>query len=216
MTRLMRRECFRYNPASTEGIIRPLQFKVILMLSRILLFLILVAGISAVAEAQSERPGRPRQTSNRPNTQRGRADDSKIMVGTPEAEMLARQDIKASERDHEENLDRAREAAQLSTEIRDSYLHNKAFSRTEQKKLERLEKITRKIRSAAGGSDGDVTLEDTPTQIEPALSRLAEVSEKIRKIVEKTPRQVISAAVIERSNELLEIIRYVRSFTRST
>ncbi|HUQ30832.1 MAG TPA: hypothetical protein VM095_01875, partial [Pyrinomonadaceae bacterium] len=139
--------------------------------------------------------------------------DSGILVGTPEEEMLARRDVRAAEKDHQENLERAREAAQLSTEIRDSFLHNKAFSRVEEKKLERLEKLTRKIRSEAGGSDGEVTLDDVPTQMEPAVTRLAEISDKMRKVVEKTPRQVISAAAIERANELLEIIRYIRRFT---
>ncbi|HEX8919844.1 MAG TPA: hypothetical protein VF766_00105, partial [Pyrinomonadaceae bacterium] len=79
---------------------------------------------------------------------------------------------------------------------------------------ERLEKLTRKIRSEAGGSDGEVTIENMPSQIEPALTRLTEICDKLRQVVEKTPRQVISAAVIERANELLEIIRYVRIFTR--
>ena len=50
--------------------------------------------------------------------------------------------------------------------------------------------------------------------MEPALSRLTEVTDKMRKVVEKTPRQVVSAAVIDRANELLEIIRYIRTFTR--
>jgi hypothetical protein len=134
------------------------------------------------------------------------------MVGSPEEEMLARRDVRVAEKEHQENLERAREAAQLSTEIRDSFLHNKALGRAEEKKLERLEKLTRKIRSEAGGSDGEVTLEDVPTQMEPALVRMAEVTDKMRKVVEKTPRQVISAATIERANELLEIIRYVRKF----
>jgi hypothetical protein len=134
-------------------------------------------------------------------------------MGSPEQEMLVRQDLKAAEKDHQENLERAREATQLSTEIRDAYLHNQALGRIEVKKLERLEKITRKIRSEAGGSDGDEVLEKPPVQIEPALSRLTEISDKMRNGVEKTPRQVISASVIEQANELLEIIRYIRTFT---
>jgi vacuolar-type H+-ATPase subunit I/STV1 len=187
------------------------------MLLRTLLLLILAFGLCVVAQAQSSRkPARPQQNPNDAvSAEKGApGNDSKIMVGSPEAEMLARQDVKAAEKDHQENLERAREAAQLSTEIRDAYLHNKAFGRIEQKKLERLEKITRKIRSEAGGSDGEVTIEDVPTQIEPALTRIAEISEKMRKVVEKTPRQVVSASVIERANELLEVIHYLRTVTR--
>ena len=187
------------------------------MLLRTLFLLALVTGFSLVAQAQKAGPIRQAQpakdagsvdaSSNRP--------DSKIMVGSPEAEMIARQDLKAAEKDYRENLERAREAAQLSTEILEAYQHNKAFGRIEEKKLERLEKLTRKIRSEAGGSDGEMTLEDVPAQIEPALTRLTEISDKLRKGVETTPRQVVSAAVIERANELLEIIRYVRSFART-
>jgi vacuolar-type H+-ATPase subunit I/STV1 len=185
-----------------------------LLLQRTMLFLALVIGAAGLAQAQQKTPPpRPRanpvsadKNSNRP--------DSDIMVGSPEAEMMARQEIKAARKDYEENLERAREAAQLSTELRDAYLQNKVFGRTEQKKLERLEKITRKIRSEAGGSDGDTTLENVPMQIEPALTRLTEVSEKMRDGVEKTPRQVVSASVIERANELLEVIRFIRTYTR--
>lgn len=186
------------------------------MLFRTLLLLTFVIGLSCVAQAQSRKPARSvRNPNDAVSAEKATpGPDSNIMVGSPEAEMLARQDVRAAEKDHQENLERAREAAQLSTEIRDAYLHNKAFSRTEQKKLERLEKITRKIRSEAGGSDGEVTIEDVPTQIEPALTRIAEISEKMRNVVEKTPRQVVSASVIERANELLEIIHYLRTFTR--
>ncbi|MDX6693656.1 MAG: hypothetical protein QOF02_1259 [Blastocatellia bacterium] len=128
--------------------------------------------------------------------------------------MKARRDIKFLEKERRENLDRAREAAQLGTEIRDSFLKNQTLSRTEIKKLERLEKLTRKIREEAGGSDSDVVIENPPRQLEAAVGRMADISEEMRKGVEKTPRQVISASVIERTNELLEIIHFARAFVR--
>jgi vacuolar-type H+-ATPase subunit I/STV1 len=180
--------------------------------TRALLFLVLAISLTGAAQAQRREPVNP-QRDNPMNAEKGRS-ESDVKIGSPQAEMLARQDIRAAQKDYEENLERAREAAQLSTEIRNSYLQNRAFGRTEQKKLERLEKVTRKIRSEAGGSDGDVTLENAPSQIEAALERLAELSEKMRKGVEKTPRQVVSATVIERANELLEIIRYVRAYAQ--
>jgi len=183
-----------------------------MLILRTLLFVALVA--CAAAEARAQRPKLPDNADVGADQARPGRGRSRIMVGSPEDEMMARQDIKALEKDYQDNVERAREAAQLSTEIRDAYVHNKAFGRTEQKKLERLEKLARKIRSEAGGSDGDVTIEDVPSQMEPALARLTEVSDKVREGVEKTPRQVVSASVIEQANELLEIIRYVRGFTR--
>jgi hypothetical protein len=50
--------------------------------------------------------------------------------------------------------------------------------------------------------------------MDPALKRLSEASTELRKAVEKTPRQVVSATVIERANEILEIIRFIRNSTR--
>jgi hypothetical protein len=82
------------------------------------------------------------------------------------------------------------------------------------KKLERLEKLARRIRSRAGGEDDDEPLNNVPTTLEPALTRLAETSEALSKGVEKTPRMVISTTVIERANELLEIIRFIRTNAR--
>ena len=165
------------------------------MLFRALLFLILTLSYSCVVCAQDRRDPF------------GRGEGASPV----ELEMRARRDIKAAEKDHQNNLDRAREAAQISADLRDAYMNNKSLGRAELKKLERLEKITRHIRSEAGGSDDrDSIIEKPTTQLESALSRLAEVSEEIRKGVEKTPRQVISAPVIEHSNELLDIIAFIR------
>lgn len=129
-------------------------------------------------------------------------------------EMRAKWEIKYAEKERLENLDRAREAAQLGAEIFNSYSSNQSLSAIEKKKLDRLEKVTRRIRSQAGGSDGDDSDDKMPNQLEPALKRLSEAATEMRKAVEKTPRQVVSATVIETANEILDIIRFVRSSTR--
>jgi DNA anti-recombination protein RmuC len=137
-----------------------------------------------------------------------------MTTGSPVDEMLARREIKAAEKERRENIERAREAAQLGAEIQTAFTKNQTLGRTELKKLERLEKLTRRIREEAGGSSGDVTIENPPRELKSALEKLVELSEAMNKGVEKTPRQVISAFVIERTNEVLEIIRYVRSYLR--
>jgi hypothetical protein len=169
------------------------------MLYRTLLFLILTASFAALARAQQD-PGDPFH---------------KDRSSALEMEMLKRREIEVAEKEHRENLERAHEAAQLGSELRDAYAHNKSLDRAGLKKLDRLEKITRRIRSMAGGSDDkDSAVEKAPPQLEAAFSRLAEVSEEMRKGVEKTPRQVVSASVIEHANELLDIIAYIRNLTR--
>lgn len=182
------------------------------MLFRIALLALLVTCASCLAYGQQSDPiSNPNDAIGADKGARSRRD--KDLIGDPQQEMLARREIETAEKDHRENVDRAREAAQLSTEIRDSFLHNQALSRIEEKKLERLEKITRKIRSEAGGSDSEDALDHPPNEVGTALSRLAETSDKLKKSVENTPRQVVSACVIEQANEVLYLIHYVRSLT---
>lgn len=181
------------------------------MILRTLLLLCLFAAGAVAAQSQVRPP-----TSNDPIGADRRSPGTPLNnpLGSPEDEMRARMEIKVSEKDREENLERAREVAQLGTEIQQSFSTNKVLSSSDMKKLDRLEKLARRIRSKAGGSDDDEPLENVPTQLETALKRLVETSEALRKGVEKTPRMVVSAGVIERSNELLEIIRYVRANVR--
>lgn len=135
-------------------------------------------------------------------------------MGTPEDEMRARNEIKIAEKERQENMERAREAAQLGEEIRQAFSRNKMLGPLDLKKLERMEKLARRIRSRAGGEDDEEPLNNVPTALEAALKRLAETSESLCKGVEKTPKMVISTNVIERANELLEIIRFIRTNAR--
>src|SRR5919112_2623204 len=73
-------------------------------------------------------------------------------IGSPAEEMLRRAEIKHEEESHAEMVERSDEAAQIGEEIRDSFNKNKSLSADDLKKLERMEKLARKIRGSAGGS----------------------------------------------------------------
>ena len=88
------------------------------------------------------------------------------------------------------------------------------MSRDDLKRLERIEKLARKIRGNSGGSDGEKEIESPPAELGPAVTRLAELSEKLNEGVKKTSRMVISATVIEHSNELIKLIKVIRTFVR--
>ena len=170
-----------------------------------LLIFLLLLSLSA-ARAQSTAPAPPTDaTTNGPRPSR---EDWRL--GSPELEMRDRQEIELLVRERRENLQRAREAAQLGSQLRESFSHNGTLNRDDLKKLDRLEKLARRILSDAGGSNVDEPEQEIPAQLERAINRLAELSEEIRKTVEKTPRQVVSADVIDNSNKLLVIIRKVR------
>ena len=176
------------------------------MFYRLLLCLTLMVFVSVAAKAQTLNK---RRTDGIPNASKRTGADQ---IGSPEEEMLGRSAIKQQENEHKENLERAKESAQLGSELRTAFERSSSLSREDIKKLERMEKLARKIRSRVGGSDDDVTLENPPRELKAALTRLAELSEELHKSVEKTSRHVVSTAVIERSNELIELIRYIRDF----
>lgn len=135
-------------------------------------------------------------------------------LGSPAEEMLRRAEIKHEEESHAEMVERSDEAARIGEELLDSFNKTNALSAGDFKKLERMEKLTRKIRGSAGGSDSQEGLEDLPGEIEAAVSRLAEASGALKKSVEKTSRLVINAAVIKNSNEVIGLIRHIRNIKR--
>ena len=132
-------------------------------------------------------------------------------LGAPEEEIIRRAEIKHEEASHQDMVDRADETAIIGEQLLNSFRKNKSLSKDDLKKLDRMEKLVRKIRGGAGGSDDDEPLDNPPQQLEKAVAKLAELSDQLNKSVQKTSRLVISAAVINSSNELIELIKHIRS-----
>lgn len=131
-----------------------------------------------------------------------------------EAEMKAKLAIKSAEKDHQENLSRAKEIADIGKELKSAVNDTPLLGRESQKKIERLEKLTRKVRGEAGGDDQEIEIPNRPSDLPSAMCRIAEAAETLSKDVQNTPRQVVSASVIEHANILLELIRVARMFSR--
>ncbi|HEV7796522.1 MAG TPA: hypothetical protein VGO73_00075 [Pyrinomonadaceae bacterium] len=128
-----------------------------------------------------------------------------------EEEMKAKRAIKFAEKEYQENLDRARDLSTLGAALVISFKQKKALDQEDIKKLEKVEKLAKGIRRAAGGSEDDVEMEKPPTDMASAVEMLGDLSHSLKEKVEKTPRHVISAAVIDQANVLLELIRIVRT-----
>jgi septation ring formation regulator EzrA len=140
------------------------------------------------------------------------SDDSPLT--TFEEEIRAKRAIKMAEKDHEDNLKRAREIAQIGKELNDNLKDKFALDRDSIKKVERLEKLTKKVRGEAGGEDEEVEIPNRPSDLHTTVAQIAEASESLSKNVIDTPRQVVSASVIGKANVLLELIKMVRTFAR--
>lgn len=170
----------------------------------------LYAG-NAIAQTSSATPAPSRSFPR--GTPRG-GDDDERPLSSIEEEMNAKRAIKFAEKVHQENLNRAREIGEIGKELRETVKTKAGVNREFIKKLERLEKLTKKIREEAGGEDEEVTIANRPSDVVSAVTQIAEVSETLSRDVKNTPRQVVSASVIGSANVLLELIRIFRGFAR--
>ena len=174
----------------------------------ILVFLILFC--SSLAAAQIPRPS--------PTPPPGPIDGTIRQDTAPltifEEELRAKRAIKIAEKEHEENLARAKEIAEIGKELKDSLKDKTVLDHDSVKKVERLEKLTKKVRGEAGGEDEDVEIPNRPSDLPTTVKEIADATESLAKNVQDTPRQVVSASVIDKANVLLELIKMVRNFAR--
>ena len=140
--------------------------------------------------------------------------DSRPELGNAENEMRARLALKAAKKEYDENVARAREASELASQLEESYRAKKTLTSEDWKKADRLEKLTKRIRNEAGGSDSRDEVKDLPEILESAVKQVAEWADDLKKEVEKTPRHVVSAAVIDQANKLIGLIQHLRDLTR--
>ena len=168
---------------------------------------ILLSGATAVI-AQAARP------TPEPSLPRiSRPDEPPDPMASMEEEMRAKGAIKYAEKEYRENLYRAHELADLGSQLGESFKKNQQFDRADWKKFERLEKLAKSIRNAAGGSNNEMEAKNNSADLAVNVKKLLVVVESLAERVEKTPRHVISAAVIDEANVLLELIRLVRELS---
>lgn len=119
-----------------------------------------------------------------------------------------------AEKEHQENLDRAKEIQQIGKELKERLQGKSTLDRDSLKKIDRLEKLTKKVRGEAGGESDELTLVNPPADLSTAACQIGEKAESLSKEVQDTPRQVVSASVISSANILLELIKKARTFGR--
>lgn len=144
----------------------------------------------------------------------GAMDDDASKQSPGREEMLKNLEVKRRELAYKENIDRAKESAELGAEIRQAYERAKTLGSAEQKKLGRMEKLARTIREDAGGDDDKEGLKEVPTDPAASFVQLQKLSEELQTKVEKTPRHVVSTSVINTANRLLGLIRHIRASFR--
>ena len=175
--------------------------KVLAILGLVITFL---TSVAAQPNTQNQKP-----ISLDPDKSAG--DEASRPFAVIEEEMRAKRAIKFAEKEYQENLDRARDLSLLGASIVTSFKQKNGLDREDVRKLEKVEKLAKGIRRAAGGSEDDVEMDKPPRDLASAVDMLGELSKSLKEKVEKTPKHVISAAVIDEANVLLELVRIVRT-----
>jgi hypothetical protein len=124
-------------------------------------------------------------------------------------ETLAKQRIEREKKDFADLLQRGQEALKITNELEESFVKNNNFSSEDQKKLDRLEKVVKKIRNELG-SDGAEEVKEKPLSILNALKNLQSNTVKLVDELKKTTRYSISVVAVESSNALLNLVKFLR------
>ena len=178
------------------------------------MLLLLVVTVNSQTQTQNKPAFPPPSDPNlKDNSKDGSKDD--VRFGSPEAEMRTKLEIKEEKKKYDEHLARAKEVADLASQISHSFGANKSMSSEDQKRFERLEKLTKRIRNDAGGENkADADLDDIPAGMDQTLKKISAMADELQKLVENTPRNVVSAAVIDQANKLLTLIQHIRGTSR--
>lgn len=127
-------------------------------------------------------------------------------------EMLVKQCIKNQQKEYNELLSNGEEAAKLSAELVQSFDKSPAMGAQDQKKLERVEKLFKKIRNSLGAEeDTDIATEDDkPMTVKAAFVALSERATSLVAELKKTTRHSVSVIAIQSSNAVIKLVKFIR------
>jgi DNA repair exonuclease SbcCD ATPase subunit len=119
--------------------------------------------------------------------------------------------IKQQQKEYRELLDNGEEAVKLSGELEKAVDKTAALATDDQKKLDRLEKLFKKIRNSLGGEEDEPTAEEEkPLSVKSAIQKLNEKASGLLDELKKSTRYSISVVAIQSSNAVIRLVRYIR------
>jgi hypothetical protein len=165
-------------------------------------------------QSQTSKP--IEQTTTPTTTEQEKEKDSKFPpIGTWEEELRANNSLRIEEKDYLENLQRAYEVAEIGLALHRALKSSNSITAAEWKKIQRLEKLVKSIRSeAGGGSNEEIDIGSPPTTLQASIARIADMAGNICTLVETTPKRVVSAPIIDSTNQILKLIAISRKLNQ--
>ena len=169
-------------------------------ISKMLLVLTLMFLFGGLSFAQSDSPNsKPDPTKN---------------MDLPDGirENLAKTRLKAEQEEYKELIKKSEEAAKISQELTETYKENQKLLPDDAKKIERLEKVVKKIRQELGAEDDNDSDADIakPSTLMNTLATIKDKTADLLSELKKTSRYSVSVVAIESSNALLRLVRFIK------
>jgi multidrug resistance efflux pump len=123
-------------------------------------------------------------------------------------EAIIKKQIEEAKKDFDEMLKRSEEVEKLCEEIYVSYEQNKKLTSEDQKKLERIEKLVKKICDELGVECSSE--KEQVSSLEDLFKSLKEEAEELKSILKKTSRFTVSTEAVEISNSIIKKIRIIK------
>ena len=139
----------------------------------------------------------------------GSGEEEKKAPTTPD-EFRTRAEIERAEERMRKLVNSAEELNKLAQELTRVAGKKSQLSGDEQKKLGKIEKLAKYVRSEQGGGGDDDDLSDPPQNLETALSRLQEATDAIEKEISKITRHGVSVLLVEKTNEVIAITKTIK------
>ena len=124
-------------------------------------------------------------------------------------EQLIKLCIKEQKQEFEELVARTEEIAKLTGEIKTSFDETQTFTADDRDKLERVEKLVKKVRTELNAADDDDE-EKSPDNTAEAVDELERSATSLFEEIKKTTRHSISLVAVKSSNAVMKIVKFLR------
>ncbi len=174
----------------------------------------LTAPVQAPSPPSSQKPSAPTETGPARDREKKASDSSaRDPLTDPERELLDRAAIEYRKAEHRRALEASEQILARARELSQQWGKHRRSRRSEEL-LREIERFARRVRSISGASDLEAR-EPLPEDPMQALARLRESAERLHKTLKALTAYVISIEVMERSDEIIRLARYLRERARA-
>jgi len=171
--------------------------------------------LTASAQAPSpQKPPAPAETGSARDREKKEQESSpRDPLTDPERELLDRAAIEYRKAEHRRAVEASEQILARARELSQQWERHRRSRRSEEL-LREIERFARRVRSISGAGDLEAR-EPLPEDPMQALARLRESAERLHKALKALTAYVVSIEVMERSDEIIRLARYLRERARA-